>query len=99
VKEMKKSELKTGMWLEVEQKFTNVTLINMGMVLLDTENGDIIVGETWMPLDSLNEDLEYENCHVKITKIYQPSNNIDYLRKESPFNFKFRENELVWERK
>jgi hypothetical protein len=95
---MKKSELKTGMWVEVEQILGEHKSISMAIVLLGTENGDIISGQTWCPLDSYDEDLEYLECHTRINKIYQPTNNIDYLRVEHTFSFKYRQDELIWER-
>jgi hypothetical protein len=95
---MKKSELKTGMWVEVTQELNNWTIKEMAIVLLGTESGDIVAGQTWFPLSTLDDNLEDKNCNVKITKIYQPTNNIDYVRKSNPFDFESKEYELIWRR-
>lgn len=100
---MKNKDLKTGMILVTEaDKYV--------MVLKDTENGDIVSGDTWQPI--------YENSDVvedlRVKKIYRPLNNRAYLAKDSGFmNRNIKEDynvncctfpwledyELIWERK
>ena len=68
---MKKSELKTGMVLETKDG-------RRGIVMLNTSEGDKVVGEdstrldqTWSPLSSWNEDLTYKaDDNREIVKIY-----------------------------
>lgn len=68
---MKKSDLKTGMVVEIEDG-------EKGKVLLNTERGDIVGAvnngdkETWFPLNRFNEDLiEKDNyCGRRIMKVY-----------------------------
>jgi hypothetical protein len=88
---MKKSDLKTGMWVETRDG-------KLAMVLLNTENGNIISGKTWMPLDSINENLEYkyEEKNYDIVKIYQPIFNRDYLNDSETYENANRT--LIWER-
>ena len=93
---MKKEDLKSGMIVETRKG-------KLGMVLLDTANGDIIGGgchiggdeRTWMPLDALNDDLTYPGCpESDIVKVYKPGcgNNIHG-------SFDVNSMSLVWERK
>ena len=65
---LSKSILKTGMLVvrsTVEGK-------KVATVLLDTENGDIIAGDTWAPLDNAIR-------HGEIEKVYQPKYNCDFI--------------------
>lgn len=64
---MKKKDLKTGMLIE---------LVNgeIGMVMLDTPRGDLIVGDGnqkrfWCTFDSINDDLFIEK-YPTIVKVY-----------------------------
>jgi hypothetical protein len=87
---MKKSDLKTGMWVELRNG-------RKGMVLLNTNDGDIVSStETWFPIsDHWKEDFSSSisrNYDTEIVKIYQPRNNMGY------FNHKVAEMTLVWER-
>jgi len=83
---MKKQDLKTGMILEFKNE-------EKAMVLLGTETGNIYVGETWGVLQSLNDNMEY-NQTTYVTKIYQPRNNIDYLNREC--EIEISRCELIW---
>lgn len=72
---MKKSDLKTGMIVEFDSG-------KIGMVLLGTNNGDIISGQTSINLDDLTNELESIDgfyYDLKIVKIHQPFSNSDYL--------------------
>ena len=82
---MKKSELKTGMWLKRRNG-------DLAMVLLNTENGDICSGiETWYPLDHTNEDLtDKYDVQFDIVKIMQPLSNHSY--------YNYDEHNVIWER-
>lgn len=96
---MKNEELKTGMILITEKD-------EYVMVLKDTDNGDIVSGDTWQPIYK-NRDIVEE---LKVKKIYQPSNNEAYLSKNSDFikrNIRkiynanssiFSHYKLIWER-
>jgi hypothetical protein len=71
---MKKSDLKTGMWVIVKHG-------GKGMVLLGTNNGDIISGDTrWGSLDEYDDNLirTNQNHNYDIVKIIQPTTNFDY---------------------
>ena len=92
---MKKEDLKSGMIVETRKG-------KLGIVLLDTANGDIIGGgahinpkRTWMTLNALNDDLIYPSCYESdIVKVYKPGcgNNIYG-------SFDVNSMLLVWERK
>ena len=71
---MKNEDLKTGMILVTEKD-------EYVMVLKDTENGDIVSGDTWMPIYEGSEMVDL----LKIKKIYQPLNNKAYLAKNAGF--------------
>jgi hypothetical protein len=83
---MKKSDLKTGMWIENR-------LGKKALVLLNTKNGDIVSGpEVWGQLDNYKDDLiNYCGKNFDIVKVYQPKNNFSF--------YNFESYELVWERK
>ena len=68
---MKNEDLKTGMILVTEKD-------EYVMVLKDTANGDIVSGDTWMPIYKDTEMVDY----LKVKKIYQPLNNKAYLAKK-----------------
>jgi len=63
---MKKSDLKTGMLVEVDYS-------ELGLVMLDTVDGDVLAGDgtdanrNWKPLDVLDMD--------SVTKVYRYSCN------------------------
>ena len=101
---MKNEDLKTGMILVTEED-------EYVMVLKDTEKGDIVSGDTWMPI---YEDTEIVD-DLKVKKIYQPLNNKAYLSRNAGFmkrNINISEKntktfsfldipdyKLIWERK
>ena len=101
---MKNEDLKTGMILVTEKD-------EYVMVLKDTANGDIVSGDTWMPIYKDTEMVDY----LKVKKIYQPLNNKAYLAKNAGFmernintseknakTFSFLDildYKLIWERK
>lgn len=87
------STLKTGMIAELYYPHYNER--SLVMVLLGTEDGDIVTGESW---GSLEGKLKY------IDKVYQPTTNVNYLsgpqmsfNKETGLNTKGCK--LIWERK
>ena len=88
---MKKSDLKTGMIIE----FMNGVL---GMVLLGTENGDIVSGGTWFPLSDHSDEMlfVYIDYETSIKAVYQPTNNMDYLNKGVSLSYFHT---TLWERK
>ena len=103
---MKNEDLKTGMILVTEKD-------EYVMVLKDTANGDIVSGDTWMPIYKDTEMVDY----LKVKKIYQPLNNKAYLAKNAGFMERnidttkkdvgiggflfpnFNDYKLIWERK
>ena len=101
---MKNKDLKTGMILVTEKD-------EYVMVLKDTENGDIVSGDAWMPIYENIEIVDY----LKVKKIYQPLNNKAYLSRNAGFmkrnintskknakTFSFLDipdYKLIWERK
>lgn len=99
---MKNEDLKTGMILVTEKN-------EYVMVLKDTENGDIVSGDTWMPIYKDTEIVDY----LKVKEIYQPLNNKAYLSKNAGFMQRkidktiqnnrmfpfFPDYKLIWERK
>lgn len=101
---MENKDLKTGMILVTEKD-------EYVMVLKDTEDGDIVSGDTWMPI---YEDIKIVD-DLKVKKIYQPLNNKAYLAKGAGFMkrnidtteknnstfpfFNIPDYKLIWERK
>ena len=93
---MRKSDLRSGMIVEKRKG-------GRGIVFLGTSYGNIIgglggvyngEGTTWMPLDSLNEDLTYPSApESDIVKIYQPTCNMHYG------TLNLAQCNLIWERK
>ncbi|GCD11704.1 hypothetical protein [Clostridium tagluense] len=90
---MKKSDLKTGMWLELRDG-------TFGMVLLGTNNGDILSGQAWFPLASFNENLTHIEAQSKdAIKIYQPLTNHSFLCLDYKNEINIRYNlEKIWTR-
>lgn len=86
--EFTKDMLKTGMWIETRNG-------EKGIVLLNTVDGDLVSGETWFPLDSVNHNLKRKDnsdSPYDIVKIYSPNCNHNY------YNFNPSINELLWQR-
>lgn len=71
-----KKDLKTGMIVRTKDN-------KLAMVLLNTNNGDIVSGKDyWCPLDTYLDNLKYEHDfapEADILEVYQPYNNCDYL--------------------
>lgn len=74
---MRKEDLRSGMIVQTKQG-------DLGIVLLNTTNGDIIgggtntilnTGRTWKPLDNLNDDLTSPTNENDIIKIYNGGGN------------------------
>lgn len=86
---MRKSDLKTGMWVENR-------LGKKALVLLNTKNGDIVSGpEIWGRLDNYSEDLVTSHDRDgDIMKVYQPIYVSGYYNHE-----KYDDMELVKKRK
>ena len=83
---MKKSELKTGM----KFYFANG---DVATVLLNTRNGDIIAGDTWLPLCSYNEDISKWNISSgRIEKITSPIVNCSFINSKNK-----NHEEVLWE--
>ena len=86
---MNKSELKTGMWIICENG-------DSGMILLDTNNGDITSGiNNWCPLNNYDENLEqtiHYDGYDDIIKVIQPTNNKDYYN----INDKYADYKVLW---
>lgn len=85
-----KDMLKTGMIAEYKRSVTGK--IYLTMVLLGTENGDIVAGETW---GSLDKSIDY------ITSVWQPKNNMHFLNSAEGFDAGLNLDgcTLIWERK
>jgi hypothetical protein len=87
-KEMKKSDLKTGMW--VERRNGEKTI-----VLLGTSKGDFLKslkGGTHGHLERINEDLTSKTSKdLDIVKIWNQEYEYEYLKEEGL--------KLIWERK
>lgn len=90
---MKKSDLKTGMVVELRNG-------KKGMVLLDTKDGDIISGEYYGRLLSyFREDLTSDiSIDYDIIKIYQPE-AISYYLYYYNNHIHFSNRNCIWERK
>ena len=70
---MKKSDLKTGMWVVSKNGAK-------GIIMLDTNDGDIISGDTlWCNLKSYNDDLRTYLSDFDIVKVLQPKCPQDYF--------------------
>lgn len=87
---MKKSDLKTGMWVVCKNEAK-------GIIMLDTKDGDIISGDTlWCSLESYDEDLRADLISdFDIVKILQPKCPQDY------FNFHIDQEDnykVIWQR-
>lgn len=88
---MKVSDLKTGMWIEYEDG-------TLSMVLLGTENGDIVAGGSWKPINSSFLKVEsLSSMHGGIKKIYQPKYNSAFLCPDGGFDM--HDSKVIWERK
>ena len=87
---MTMADLKTGMILE----FINGKL---AMVLLGTENGDIVSGQTWFPLSNMSGKNLFcdEYLGYGIKRVYQPICNRDYL----DGGISKHGCDMIWERK
>lgn len=84
--QMTKSDLKTGMVVEIRRGKT-------ALVLLDTQNGDVVSGPNlWGSLKDYNKNFEnkYGDKEYDIVKVYQPQNNNSY--------YSFEDLTLIWER-
>lgn len=88
---MKKSELRTGMWVICKNR-------NRGMVLLNTKDGDIISGDTnWCSLNRYDENLNHLNRGYplfNIVKVIQPSAHYYYyynINKDDKY-------EVIWDK-
>jgi hypothetical protein len=75
---MKKSDLRSGMIVVTRDG-------RKGIVLLGTANGNVIGGiglghgvSTWMPFDSLTEDLKSLKTASDITAVYVADSNMQY---------------------
>ena len=79
-----KNDLKTGMWVITKNN-------EEAIVFKDTEQGDIISGETWFPLDEYS-DKELFGVHGEIIEILQPTTNRDF------YNFNRGNCYIVWSR-
>lgn len=88
---MTKEKLKTGMILELMDG-------RIVMVLLGTENGDIVSGDTWLPLNNYSNDKMFGNeiDTISVKKVYQPISNSDFLYGKI---LDIRNANLIWERK
>lgn len=88
---MTKEELKTGIILELMDG-------RIAMVLLGTQNGDIVSGDAWFPLGDYSNDEMFgkEIKSVSVKKVYQPKSNFDYLSEKS---LNVSSANLIWERK
>jgi hypothetical protein len=91
---MKKEDLKSGMIVEDRNG-------NLGMVLLNTTNGDIIGGgnddftdveRIWRPLEGVKDDLTGREKANDIVKIYNVTTNCNF----GTFNTKILT--CIWER-
>lgn len=85
-----KSDLKTGMVLKLHDG-------EIVMVLKDTNNGDIVSGQTWMPLSAFRDDLTYRHtCEADsdIVQVYQPGTNAEYLGN----GLCIGQSSLIWQR-
>jgi len=71
---MKISELKTGMILKHDDG-------TLSMVLRDTENGDIISGAHWFPINQYGVGIKVQHAtHFNnVVEVWQPEANMDYL--------------------
>ncbi len=86
---MRKSDLKTGMWVENRNGA-------IAIVLLNTKDGDIFSGtNVWGPLKDYNDGLSCTcGSDFDIIRIYQPKSNYGYYNYE-----KHERLRLIWERK
>jgi len=81
-----KSDLETGMVVENRNG-------NKALVLLDTQNGDILSGTNlWGSLENYNKNLEDKDgdTDYDIVKIYQPQHNRSY--------YHLQDLDIIWER-
>lgn len=94
-KQFTKADLKTGMIIEFMSGY-------IAQVLLNTTNGDIVVGDTWFPLLSYtDEDLfgSSDMDHVRIKAVYLPKNNKGFSLKEAELdNLSHYKYAVVWKR-
>ena len=87
-KGMKKSDLKTGMWVEYKDG-------DKRMVLLGTTHGDFLCDKCLTcDLRSFEDDLSCASSDLNIVKVYQPIAKNDYMDKNSSTQKKY----IIWER-
>lgn len=87
-----KKDLKTGMIVVFSDG-------GKGMVLLDTDRGNIVSGDKYFHLDGLSSDLKY--CQIleyEIIEVWQPRYNYYYLNEWSKPNLSEFNYEKIWER-
>jgi hypothetical protein len=88
---MTKKDLKTGMWVQRRDG-------SYRMLLLGTEHGDFVVGESYAGLSFIKDDLTSKTSkNLDFMKVYQPRTNIAYLP-DSDGKPKLHEMRLLWER-
>lgn len=87
-KQFTKSDLKTGMWIELRDG-------DKGMVLLNTNSGDIFSGhDLWGSLSEYKDDLTSKHSkQFDVVRIYQPSANRYYYNIEIGIGLK-----TIWQR-
>jgi hypothetical protein len=81
---MKKSELKTGMWVEYEDG-------EKACVMLGTKEKDILISdENWLGLNAVMDDLSSRSTNCSIIKVYEAKNTMSMFNGEHL--------KLLWER-
>lgn len=93
---MKKSELKTGMIVVLQDgQRTERAMVLLG-ACWDSGGRDVLIGETWMPLSSFHEDLTKE-YGLSVIAVYAPRSNraaSEYRQRET---FEIEDYSLLWE--
>jgi hypothetical protein len=80
---MKKSDLKTGMWVEYEDG-------EKACVMLGTKEKDILISDkSWLPLNAVRNDLS-SSPRCSIVKVYEAKNTMSMFNGEHL--------KLLWER-
>ena len=81
---MKKSDLKTGMWVEYEDG-------EMACVLINSVHGDILTdGKRWIALEQLKDDMSHPLECCNVVKVYKPTTMTSLISRECL--------NLIWQR-
>ena len=96
---MKKSDLKTGMVVELANGRRGLVVVNNCY----GEDGIIYSNDNWSGLDAYDEDLTWNfvgpDSQLDVVKVYKPSTPNNFLNFKTLKDHLFGTMKLIWERK